>query len=320
MSILNPFEHIFSEVSSSVNVEPGLRFASIDIGSNAVRLLFALVFENEKGQVDVHKINLIRMPIRLGDDSFVDGKISDEKKQTLIKTMKAYKELTEVYNPLGFMACATSAMREASNAPEIVKEIWDKTGIKIEVIEGKLEAEYIFSNHVAEKLPEDRAYLYIDVGGGSTELSVFANQERYKSASFNIGPVRILDGRPVDKEWDRMQKWVEAHTRLFSKLSAIGSGGNINKIYKMAEPKPGKQLTAKKMKEVVKTLEAHTVHDRVRVLGLKPDRADVILPASEIYLSIMKWADIKEIHVPQIGLADGIIHILYDKWKAENGE
>lgn len=295
-----------------------LRFAAIDIGSNAVRLLFAHVYENPDQSIDVKKVNLVRMPLRLGDDAFTKGKLSEDREMALTNTMLAFSYLIRVFDPIATKACATSAMREARNGLEITMRIREKTGIGIEIIDGKTEADYIFSNHIAEALPGDRAYLYIDVGGGSTELTLFGNGVKFTSESFNIGTIRLIDERVSDEEWTRLKNWVTRQTGLFSKVTAIGSGGNINKIHRLAGRSDGESLSFKKFRETASWLAGFSTQDLIRKLGLKPDRADVVLPASDIYLSIMKWGSIKEILVPQIGLSDGLIHVLYEEWKTRS--
>lgn len=295
-----------------------LRFAAIDIGSNAVRLLFAHVYENPDNTIDVKKVNLVRMPLRLGDDAFTKARLSEDRELALTNTMIAFSHLIRVFDPIATKACATSAMREAKNGHVIAKRIYEKTGLFIDIIDGKTEADYIFSNHVAEALPGDRAYLYIDVGGGSTELTLFGNGVKFTSESFNIGTIRLLDEMVPDDEWTRMKNWVTRQTILFSKITAIGSGGNINKIHRLAGKSDGEALSFKKFRETASWLADFSTQDLIRKLGLKPDRADVVLPAAEIYLSIMKWGSVREILVPQIGLSDGLIHVLYEEWKRRN--
>lgn len=291
-----------------------MKFAAIDIGSNAVRLLFSNVLRDSGTHVSFKKDSLIRVPLRLGDDAFVKGSISVEKSQNLIKTMIAFRHLIDVFKPIDFMACATSAMREASNAQELIKEVKKQTGIEISIIDGKTEAELIYNNDITDDLPKDHSYLYIDVGGGSTELTLYSNGQRIKSNSFNIGTIRMLDHTVQPSEWDRLEQWIIEHTKKFHPLDAIGSGGNINKIFKLSARKEGKPISLKKIKEIYHFISQHTIEERISVLDMKPDRADVIIPASEIYMTIMKWAHIQEIHVPQIGLADGIVHVLYKRY------
>lgn len=292
-------------------------FAAIDIGSNAVRLLFSHVHE-QKGKVIFKKGELIRLPIRLGDDSFTKKEISPEKVDKLVTAMRGFAELIKVFDVKGFKACATSAMRDASNGEEIIKRIKKESGLDIEIIDGKTEAATIFSNHVEELLDPKQAYLYIDVGGGSTELTLISAGKALASKSFNIGTIRLLCDKVEKEEWENFKTWIKKNTAGIKPLTAIGSGGNINKLYKMSGKKDNKHLSYEKVKDMSDMLNAYTYEERVTVLGLNPDRADVIIPAIKIVLTTMKHADIEKILVPQIGLSDGIIHLLYDEYKAKN--
>ncbi|MCC7429627.1 exopolyphosphatase [bacterium] len=290
-----------------------MKFAAIDIGSNAVRLLCSNVFE-EGGKVIFKKASFFRVPLRLGDDVFLTQRIPENKTKDLIKTLVAFKNLIEIFEPINFMACATSAMREAQNNQEIIEKIKNETGILIEIIDGESEAEFIFSNHVAESLEPDNSYLYIDVGGGSTELTLFAKQKKMESASFNIGTVRLLEKLVEEPEWEKMKQWIKNYALKHKPLVGIGSGGNINKIFKLAQIKDEKPLSIRKMIEIHDYLNSFTLEERITVLGLRPDRADVIIPALEIYREIMETAKISKIIVPQVGLVDGIICKLYDDY------
>lgn len=294
-----------------------MKFAAIDIGSNAVRLLFMQVFEYEKNTV-FKKDALFRVPIRLGEDVFVSHKIPSEKANSLLKTMIAFRYLIEAYNPVDFMACATSAMREAQNGDRVVKNIKEQADFDIAIIDGKKEAEIIYSNHIAERLDPDRSYLYIDVGGGSTEITLISQGEIVDSHSFNLGTVRILKEQAPQSEWDKMKAWLKALSKEQVSVAGIGSGGNINKIFKLSRKKSDKPLSYKNIKKIYEHIHSFSFNDRIQVLGLRPDRADVIIPAAKIFLSAMKWADIEKLYVPQIGLADGIIHVLYEKQKREH--
>jgi len=291
-----------------------LKFAAIDIGSNAVRLLFSQVFET-KNSITFKKDALFRVPLRLGEDVFVKKEISKDKISSLIDTMIAFKHLIKAYKPVDYMACATSAMREAENRKDVVNLIKKKTGIKLEIINGKKEADIIYSNKIAETLDKKGNYLYIDVGGGSTELSLISKSRIISSQSFNIGTVRNLKKKDQKSEWAKMENWLKEKAGLYPSISGIGSGGNINKIFRMSGIKEGKPLLLKNLKKIFNELNAHTLEERITRLGLRPDRADVIIPAANIFLSVMKWANIKELHVPQVGLSDGIIHVLYEKQK-----
>ncbi|MGH1366082.1 MAG: exopolyphosphatase [Calditrichia bacterium] len=294
-----------------------LKFAAIDIGSNAVRLLLTRVFEKD-GESWSKKESLIRMPVRLGEDAFVDRKISPDKAKMLIETMSGFKHLIDAYGPLNYMACATSAMREAKNGADIVAEIRKKTGLDLQIIDGKLEAEIIYSNNVVAQLNPKRGYLYIDVGGGSTELTLFTRKNSVVSKSFKIGTVRLLKDKVPDSRWKDMKNWVMQHTEGTTGLRAIGSGGNINKLFRLANKKEHKPVSLNELKLIDKLINAYTYEDRIRLLGLRPDRADVIIPASRIYIDVMKWADINKIYVPQVGLADGIVQVLYKRYRQEN--
>lgn len=289
--------------------------AAIDIGSNAMRLLFCRVYE-VNGKPHFSKEELIRMPIRLGEDVFMRGKISEQKEERLITSLKGFSELIKAYDVAAYRAVATSAMRDATNGDEIIARAKKETGIQVEIIDGKLEAALVFSNHIEELLNPKYAYLYIDVGGGSTELTLYFNQKVIAARSFNIGTVRMLLNKDEKDEWEEMKAWLKRSTVGIHPLNAIGSGGNINKIFKMANKKETKHLSYDKLKGQYEMLSSYTYEERIERLGLKPDRADVIVPAAKIFLTVMKTADIEKIYVPQIGLSDGIVHDLYEVQKA----
>ena len=289
-----------------------MRYAAIDIGSNAVRLLIADIKQNGK-TVSFKKNTLIRVPLRLGDDAFLDKKISVKKIEELLKTMVAFRNLIDVYKVSDYMACATSAMREAGNGSSIVSLIKSEAGIDLEIVEGQREANIIYASHIEESLDRKKNYLYIDVGGGSTELSVFSKGEMIASRSFNLGGIRILDNQDKDETWAEMKDWVKQQAQTNKNLSGIGTGGNINRLFRMADQKDGTPVTFIKLKSIYDYLNSFSLKDRINVLGLNQDRADVIIPASEIYLSVMKWGGIKQIFVPRVGLVDGIIQLLIDK-------
>ncbi len=291
-----------------------MKFAAIDIGSNAVRLLFCNVYEN-KDKTAFKKAELIRIPLRLGEDTFLNKKISEKKIQKLITAMKAFKSLIEVYDAIDYRACATSAMRDAENRYEIAERVKKEAGIKIEIIDGKTEADIIYSNRIEEHLDKNNNYLYVDIGGGSTEITLFSKNKAIVSQSFNVGTVRMLHNQ-IDKEyWTYFKNWVKEITSDYKPLIAIGSGGNINKLYKMTGKKGNRPLSITKLKSLCELIESYTYEERIQVLGLNPDRADVIVPASKILLSVLKKAEIEKILVPQIGLSDGIVHQLYEKKK-----
>jgi exopolyphosphatase/guanosine-5'-triphosphate,3'-diphosphate pyrophosphatase len=287
-------------------------FAAIDIGSNAMRLLFCRVYKVD-GKPHFSKEELIRMPIRLGEDVFLYGKISEEKANKLITALKGFSELIKAYGVVAHRAVATSAMRDASNGVEIIEKIKLETGLSVEIIDGKLEASLVFSNHIEELINPKNAYLYIDVGGGSTELTLYFNNKVIAAKSFNIGTVRMLLDKVEKNEMEEMRIWLKKNTIGIHPLYAIGSGGNINKIYKMSGKKETKHLSYDKLKGIYEMLNSYTYQERIERLELKPDRADVIVPAAKIFLTVMKTADIERVYVPQIGLSDGLVHELYEK-------
>lgn len=291
-----------------------LKFAAIDIGSNAVRLLLCNVFD-EGGEPVFKKAELVRMPIRLGEDVFRYGKISDEKKMLLAKSMRAFKILIDVFGAIDYRACATSAMRDAANSEEIVDFVRKYSDVSIDVIDGKTEAHIIYSNHIAEHLEFDQSYLYIDVGGGSTELTLFSKNRIIATQSFNIGTIRLLHDQVKKETWNIFKEWIRDNTLEYHPLTAIGSGGNINKLFKMADRKEHKPLSIEKIKEIYDFLKEYSLEERILKLGLNPDRADVIIPATKVLLTALKTAEIDQVFVPQVGLSDGIVHLLYDKYK-----
>ena len=288
--------------------------AAIDIGSNAARLLICEVVKHDK-EIEFSKLNLIRIPLRLGFDVFEKGYIGFRKKKMLLNTIDAFSALMKVYEVDHYIACATSAMRDASNSKEIIKEIKADTGIKVEVISGDLEAEIIYENHIAELLDANKSYLYIDVGGGSTEVTLFHKSAVAFQKSFNIGTVRILTNKVDDATWEDLKQTLKEIGKTYPKLVAIGSGGNINKIFSMINSKNIKSVPVEVIREFLRVLEPMTVEERMHTYLLKRDRADVIVPALRIYANTMKWANIDEIHVPKIGLADGLINHLYEQVK-----
>jgi len=299
-------------------MESQLKFAAVDIGSNAVRLLLSGVFENGDSPT-FRKMSLVRMPIRLGDDAFTQKHISENKVSQLVKTMVGFNHLIDSFQSLGFMACATSAMREAENGLQIREQILNESGIDVEIINGKKEAQIIFENKSSDMFGGNNAYLYADIGGGSTEITLFSEGRIITSESFNIGTIRILEGLVTKAYWKKMKQWLKNYTAPYASIAAIGSGGNINKVFRLANSKTGKPLSDDKMMKVRRFLKYFTVEQRIRELGLRPDRADVIIPALDIYLKIMKWSGIRRIYVPQIGLADGIVRILYKNYKNKSG-
>ncbi len=288
-----------------------MKFAAIDIGSNAIRILFYNVFVDDKEPV-FKKISLTRLPIRLGEDVFTEGVISEKKIRKLIRSMAAFKALMDVHEVSAYRAYATSAMREAENGLEVIQKVFFETGIVINIIDGNTEADVIFTNKITENPDPKKSYLFIDVGGGSTELTLFSKNKKIMSASFNLGTVRMLSDRVAEETWKKVKGYAkEIREKTDGELIGIGSGGNINRLHKLAALKEGKPLSVKKLKDMYETLRSMSYDDRTHILGLNTDRADVIIPACEIYLFITKYAEIKQIQVPKIGLSDGIIKELY---------
>lgn len=292
-----------------------MKLAAIDIGSNAARLLITEVEENEKGSPQFNKLNLVRVPLRLGFDVFETGDIPKTKINKVIETIKAYKHLLSIYEVKYLKACATSAMRDAKNAEDIIRKVKMETGIEIRVISGDEEASFIYENHIAENLAKDHSYLYIDVGGGSTELTFFNAGKLVFKESFNIGTIRLLKGQVNETHWDEMKDFIKLGTKGKSDIIAIGSGGNINKIFSLSKKKEGRPLTLELLRDYYKEFSNFSLEDRMKQYKLREDRADVILPAIQIYINVMRWANIEEIYVPKIGLADGLVHMLYDEVK-----
>ena len=289
-----------------------MRYAAIDIGSNAVRLLIADIIENS-ASVSFKKNTLIRVPLRLGDDAFLNQHISDKKCESLVKSMVAFRNLMDVYKVQDYLAFATSAMREAKNGLEVVEKIKQEANIDLEIVQGQKEAKIIYASHIEDNIDKTKNYLYIDVGGGSTELSLFADGDLLASRSFNIGTIRMLDNQDKEETWNEMREFVRDNTRAFKGISGIGTGGNINKLYRLSEEKNGAPMGFAKLKSLYNYLNSFSLKDRINVLGLNQDRADVIIPACEIYITVMKWANIKNIYVPSVGMVDGIIQTLIEK-------
>lgn len=287
--------------------------AAIDIGSNAARLLISKVSVYKDGTVDYTKMNLLRIPLRLGFDVFDKGYVSDEKRREIIETMKVYKMLMGLYKVEGLKACATSAMRDASNGPEILAEIKKETGLDIKIITGREEANIIYETHIAENLSDNKSYLYVDVGGGSTEVTLYSHNHTIFKESFNIGTIRLLHDKVNNEQWDHLKYYIKNNVRNYQPLEAIGTGGNINKIFSISKRKEGKPLPLDLLKDYYKELSYTTLEERKHLYQFRDDRADVIVPALQIYISIMRWAMADEIYVPKIGLADGLIKMLYSE-------
>jgi len=287
------------------------KYAAIDIGSNGVRLLIANVVVFKKKETQFKKSSLVRVPIRLGADVFTTGFISENNKIRICDAIQAFQLLMKVHGVEKYKACATSAMREAKNGNEIAESILNKTGIKIDIIDGKKEAEIISSTDLSELIQSDKSYLYVDVGGGSTEFTFFSEGKLINSKSFPLGTVRLLNNNVEESIWDDVKKWVKKNSEDLPNLSMIGSGGNINKIFKMSGKAEGKPLSYIYLSSYFNFLNKMTYNQRISELDLNPDRADVIIPASKIYLKAMKWSGANRIYVPKIGLSDGIIKSLY---------
>lgn len=290
------------------------KLAGIDIGSNAIRLLVSNVITEENGEnPSFNKSALVRVPIRLGADSFLKGEISEDNKNRMIKAMKAFKLLMEIHGVTKFYACATSAMRDASNGIEVVNEILKKTDVKINIIDGKEEADIIFSTDLSNIIEKNKSYLYVDVGGGSTEITIFSHGKIINSKSFKIGTVRLLNKeKSFQHVWKSMESWIKENSKNLKNINLIGSGGNINKLFKLSGKPIGTPLSILYVESQFQFLKQLTYEERIKNLDLNPDRADVIVPAIKIYLNAMKWSGAKKIYVPKIGLADGIVKRLYN--------
>lgn len=288
-------------------------FAAIDIGSNAGRLLLANVMEFN-GKIVAEKINLVRIPLRLGMDVFQQGYISPEKATMLIRTFKAYRDLMEVFQPVDMVACATAAMREALNSAEILTEVKDQTGIDIHIINGETEAKIISESDNTHLLRYHPHALYIDVGGGSTEITWYHNDTLLATHSFNLGTIKMLYNAIPNHEWQALQSWLTDLKPALQPFDCIASGGNINKLTKLFGNRTNNTLTYHQLAEAHDYLDGFSIEDRVNKLGLRPDRADVIVPAAFIFKKIMEWANIEELQAPKIGLADGLVVELYKKY------
>lgn len=289
--------------------------AAIDIGSNAARLLIMQVEQYQNGQIDYTKLNFLRVPLRLGAEVFTSGSISEAKTQALTDTMKIYALLMKLYKVTDYKACATSAMRDAKNGNEIISALKKDTGINIQIISGSEEADIIYQTHIADNMDPARSYLYIDVGGGSTELILFSKGKIAFKESFNIGTLRLLNHGVSDSQWKSLKSFVKTQTKALDDLKAIGSGGNINKIQSLSKLKEEKLMSSELLNTYYKELKSLSTPERMHLYHLRGDRADVIVPALRIYTSILRWADITEIYIPKIGLADGLIRMLFSEQK-----
>ncbi len=285
-----------------------MKLAAIDIGSNAARLQISTVLHNDS-IVSFKRVEYVRFPLRLGHDVFNFGTLTPESEARTTKLMQAYKLLMELHEVEGYMACATSAMREASNGQEITKRIEATTGIKIHIIDGQKEAELI--NNVVVQALDDRQYLHIDVGGGSTELNVYVNRQKINSKSFKIGSVRLLEGKETKGAWRKIEDWVEDNVDTAQEITAVGTGGNISKLFNLASKISETETTRTEIERIRNHVASFSLEDRINKLRLNADRADVIVPAADIYISVMKWAGAENIVVPDLGLKDGIIQLVY---------
>lgn len=287
-----------------------MKIAAIDIGSNAARLQISNVLHNG-GVTSFKKVEYVRFPLRLGHDVFSFGALTEESEARTTKLMQVYKLLMELHEVEAYMACATSAMRESENGPEVADRILASTGIKIHIIDGKREAELI--NNVVVQALDNRQFLHIDVGGGSTELNLYQDREKINSRSFKIGSVRLLEGKESKGAWRSMHEWIEENVDRSQEVIAVGTGGNISKLFNLASKQSELSTTIDEIERIKEYIAQYSLEDRINKLRLNPDRADVILPAAEIYLSAMRWADATEIIVPDLGLKDGLIQLAYQQ-------
>ena len=290
------------------------KYAAIDIGSNAVRILVTNVVSYKKKKVFL-KNALVRVPIRLGQDSFTSGKISDKNIKRMIKSMQAFKLLMQVHEVKDYLAFATSALRDAKNGSYLVEKVFKKSGIKIEIIDGKKEAKIISNTNVFDTINKEKTFLYVDIGGGSTEFSVLINGKRNESKSFKIGTVRMLNSKVEQVTLDEAEAWVRRNTLVHERISLLGTGGNINKLHKIANISDNDPLSYSTLNALYNQLDALTYEERIVKLGLNPDRSDVILPAAKLFIKFLNWSGAKDIYVPKSGLSDGMIRELYKRKK-----
>ena len=289
------------------------KYGAIDVGSNAIRLLIVTVIEQEGKEAKFKKTSLIRVPIRLGTDVFVEGKVSEASYLRMVDSFKAFQLLMKIHNVFKYRACATSAMREAKNGKTIVKRLLNATGIEINIINGNEEAKIIASTDLKTYLVHDKVFLYVDVGGGSTELTIYSEGKTVASKSFKMGTVRLINNLVDDKMWDQIKDWIKNNTQKYSHITLLGTGGNINSTYKYSGKKIGTPLNYKYLIAYFNKVKAFSYDDRIVELDMNPDRADVIIPALNIYIFAMKWSGAECIYVPKVGLSDGIIRSLYNE-------
>lgn len=288
-----------------------MKLAAIDIGSNAIRFQVSTVLDNAPSLV-FKKLEYIRFPLRLGHDVFSTGRISDKSVGKFKKLMKAFRLLIELYEVSDYMFCATSAMRESENGAELVSEVFNELGVTIHIIDGNREAELI--NRAISSYLTKKTYLHIDVGGGSTELNLYVKGDKIKTRSFKIGSVRVLEHNDSPIMWEDMEHWVKANIKKeYGKVTAVGTGGNISKIFELAKRRPGGTISIKRVRDILAMIKEHSLEDRIYKLQMNPDRADVIIPATDIYLKVMEWARAQSILVPEVGLKDGVMLYLYEQ-------
>lgn len=305
-------KNIVKNIKFTQYKETLMRLAAIDIGSNAARLLIGEMRQSHS-RPQLTKLNLIRIPLRLGFDVFSKGKIGREKRLMMLHMMAAFKSLLELYQVKAVRAYATSAMRNAANSDEIIRKIKQKTGIAIEIISGGKEAYLLSQNHAAENIDKKKVYLYVNVGGGSTELNLFAKSKAQLELSFEIGTIRLLKNKVKQSQWDDLKSELNWLVKKNLPIAIIGTGGNINKVFSLSKLPDGEPLTYKMLKSFHHKLSLLTKTERIKEFKLSEDRADVIVPALEIYLKIMQWGKVNFMYVPKIGLVDGMIYSLYNE-------
>ena len=293
------------------------KFAAIDIGSNAIRILIANIIQTEHNVV-FQKNSLIRSPVRLGEDSFTLGEISPKSLKRFVKTMKAFKLLMNIHGVSHYKAFATSALREANNSSYVIKTVKKKAGIKVEIIDGTKEAEIIFNSKIPEFINTQKTFLFVDVGGGSTEFTFINEGNHVVSKSFKIGTVRLINNLIDDRVWIGIENWIKKNSMKYEKITLMGSGGNINKLFKLSNIKEGKPLSKIKLSQLFKQLEKLNYEERVLKFELNPDRADVIVPAARIYLKALEWSGGQKIYVPRFGLSDGMIKYMYKSFNSRS--
>lgn len=292
-----------------------MKLAAVDIGSNAIRFQVSTVLDTSV-PVLFKKLEYVRFPLRLGHDVFTTGRISAQSQVKFRKLMKAYKLLLELYEVHDYMFCATSAMREAENGQDLANDVLEELGIPIHIIDGNREAELI--NRAIHSFLTDKTYLHIDVGGGSTELNLYTGGKKIKTRSFKIGSVRVLEHNDSPLMWEDMEKWIrEQVKRDYGKVTAVGTGGNITKLFELARLRPGKTMSIARIRDIRQMVENYSLEERIYKLQMNPDRADVIIPASNIYIKVMEWAHASSILVPDVGLKDGMMLLMFEKYKAQ---